>query len=175
MGRLRHLSALAAAGVGAALLAACGASGTGAGQTGTGAAASGGPGLQLANCMRSHGVTNFPDPSPNGSIRLVPGTGINPQSPAFMSAQKACARYGPKGGGPIRMSASQRRQAVAFAECVRAHGMPNFPDPSLGRPAGAGTVIALHGMVFVFTSGFDPRSPAFRRAATACGVKLPPG
>jgi hypothetical protein len=44
--------------------------------------------------MRSHGVPNFPDPSFNGdriAIRIQPGTGINPGSPAFKHAQAACA------------------------------------------------------------------------------------
>jgi hypothetical protein len=54
-------------------------------------------GLEFARCMRSHGVPNFPDPKvvtgANGQQEAyLPG--INPQSPAFQSAAKAC------GGGP---------------------------------------------------------------------------
>ena len=73
------------------------------------------------------------------------------------------------------MSASERRQALAFAKCVRAHGVPDFPDPTLTAPSGAHFAIALRGMVFAFTSAFNPRSPAFRHAAGACGVPLPGG
>jgi hypothetical protein len=52
----------------------------------------------LAECMRSHGVPKFPDPSSNGSLLLTPSSGIDPNSPQFQTAQKDCARYFP--GGP---------------------------------------------------------------------------
>jgi hypothetical protein len=52
--------------------------------------------LAMSRCMRSHGVPNFPDPQfqsgPGGGgvgIRIG-GAGINPSSPAFQAAQKAC-------------------------------------------------------------------------------------
>jgi len=168
----RRLRLTAAAATCAALLAACGSSG--ASGTGTTSAAAGrDPALQFSNCMRAHGVTNFPDPSSGGGLLLNSKSGINPQSPAFQAAQKACGRYAPGGGGTPHMSASARRQALAFAKCVRAHGVPNFPDPSETAPSGAHAVIALKGMVFAFTSAFDPRSPAFRHAAAACGLRLP--
>lgn len=53
--------------------------------------------LRFSKCMRGHGVRNFPDPKfingPDGNQRVdLPG--INPQSPAFQTAAKAC------GGGP---------------------------------------------------------------------------
>jgi hypothetical protein len=163
---------MVAAFAGAMLLAACGSSSPGGGGTGTAAANRDLP-LEFATCMRSHGVSNFPDPGPGGGIQIGPNSGVNPRSPAFQAAQKACARYAPIKGGPTTMSASERRQALAFAECVRAHGVPNFPDPSLTTPSGAHFAIALRGMVFAFTSAFDPRSPAFRHAASACGVPLP--
>jgi hypothetical protein len=53
--------------------------------------------------MRAHGV-DVPDPQVgNGGIMIQKGSGpkIDPQSPAFRSAQKACATYLP-GGGPGR-------------------------------------------------------------------------
>ena len=59
--------------------------------------------LAMSRCMRSHGVPNFPDPKfqsgPNGGLGIgmdLNGSGINPSSPAFQAAQKACA---PKGAG----------------------------------------------------------------------------
>jgi hypothetical protein len=170
-----HAAWLAAIALGsAAMLAACGASTSNGAGTGT-TAASANPGLQYANCMRSHGVTSFPDPGSGGGRiqKIGPGTGIDPQSPAFQAAEKACGRFGPKIGGPTHMSASDQRRALAFAECVRAHGVPSFPDPSESAPADATAVISLKGMVFAFTSDFDLRSPAFQRAAGQCGVRLP--
>jgi len=71
------------------------------------------------------------------------------------------------------MSESQKLRALAFAKCMRGHGVPNFPDPTLGPSTGAGAALALRGMVFAFSGGLDPRSPAFRQAAAACGLGLP--
>jgi hypothetical protein len=49
--------------------------------------------LKFAQCMRSHGVPNFPDPQVSGghvTMQLSPSSGIDPNSPAFQSAQQAC-------------------------------------------------------------------------------------
>jgi hypothetical protein len=51
--------------------------------------------LAMSRCMRSHGVPNFPDPQfksgPGGGIGVqLSGPGVNPSSPAFQAAQKAC-------------------------------------------------------------------------------------
>jgi hypothetical protein len=50
--------------------------------------------LQLAKCIRVHGVPNFPDPTASGAI---PQNGINPNSPAMKAALKA---WPPPGGPP---------------------------------------------------------------------------
>jgi hypothetical protein len=49
--------------------------------------------IKFARCMRSHGVPNFPDPqvvSGHMTMQFSPGSGIDPNSPAFQSAQQAC-------------------------------------------------------------------------------------
>ncbi len=128
--------------------------------------------LKFSNCMRAHGVPNFPDPSPGGGLKLTPQSGLNAFSPSFQSAQKDCSKYAPGGGRVPRMSASDRRKALKFAQCVRTHGDPNFPDPSLSVQPGT-PVIALRGMFFPVGTGFDPRAPAFKQAAAACGFRVP--
>jgi hypothetical protein len=70
------------------------------------------------------------------------------------------------------MSESQRQAALTFAKCMRAHGQPDFPDPTLGAPGAATRVIVLRGMFFPLGPGIDPLSPAFRQAADACGLRL---
>ncbi len=47
--------------------------------------------LYLAKCMHAHGVPNFPDPTSKG-LTFSPSSGINPNSPAFLAAQKRCQR-----------------------------------------------------------------------------------
>ncbi|HTX01390.1 MAG TPA: hypothetical protein VMD59_21575 [Acidimicrobiales bacterium] len=46
--------------------------------------------LEYARCMRSHGITTFPDPSPNGGFPIGSRSGIDPGSPIYDLAQKAC-------------------------------------------------------------------------------------
>jgi hypothetical protein len=124
--------------------------------------------------MRAHGVPNFPDPNPEGDLEITAGSGIDPQSPAFQRAQQACSQYAPPIGPAHAMSASDRRRAVVFAQCMRAHGQPDFPDPTIGTPTPrtTGRVLALRGMFFAIGTGIDPKSLAFRQAARACGLNV---
>jgi hypothetical protein len=47
--------------------------------------------ISLSKCMRANGIPNFPDPTfNNGSQSLNLGPGLNPNSPAFRRAAKAC-------------------------------------------------------------------------------------
>ncbi len=129
--------------------------------------------LKFSNCMRSHGVPNFPDPQAGGGLKLAIGSGLDPFSPSFQAAQKACAKYNPGGGGPPpKMSASDRRKALKFAQCVRTHGDSSFPDPTLSVQPGT-PVIALRGMFFPVGQSFDPQAPGFKQAASACGFGVP--
>jgi hypothetical protein len=153
-------------------LAACGSAGQPSG-TGT-AAAAGHPSrdLEFSRCMRRHGVPNFPDPTANG---LQIPVGVDTRSPAFRSAQQACKRFLPNNGAPPATSAKDRAAALAFSRCMRSHGVTGFPDPAFTPPQGASRILALRGMVFALSPTISPKSPAFRRAATACGVPPPSG
>jgi hypothetical protein len=49
--------------------------------------------LRFADCMRSHGITSFPDPDHDGVFTL-PAT-ISQQAPAFVRAARACEKVQP--------------------------------------------------------------------------------
>lgn len=119
---------------------------------------------KFASCMRSHGVSNFPDPSANGSLTF---SGVNPDSPAFQNAQKACRKYMPNGGQPPSPAeqAKMQAQALKFSACMRAHGVPKFPDPQF---SGGHASLRIGP-----SSGIDPRSPVFQAAQKACQKDLP--
>ena len=93
-------------------------------------------GLKFSACMRTHGVTNFPDPSAGGGIKINVGSGINPFSPAFKVAQTACRKLlpGPLGGNqhPTAQQIASTRQ---ISECMRQHGVTGFPDPTFTPPS----------------------------------------
>jgi hypothetical protein len=112
--------------------------------------------VAYAQCMRSHGVSGFPDPTPNPNGT---GGGFNisgqlSSSPQFKSANQACQPLLPGGSSTPQPSAQQMAEEVKLAACMRSHGFSSFPDPN---SQGA----------FNF-SGIDTNSPQFQSALRAC-------
>jgi hypothetical protein len=123
--------------------------------------------LKLAECMRSHGVANFPDPNGQG---VIEGSGIDPNSPAFQRAQQRCAKDLGAGQGtrsPAQIAQAQAA-ALAFSKCMRSHGVPAFPDPQFSS-SGGGISISIRGKA----GGLDPRSLIFQKAQRTCASLLP--
>jgi hypothetical protein len=110
-------------------------------------------------CMRKQGVT-LPDPGSQGASTLDPKLA---DSPRFKKAQKACRSLLP-GGGTVtpRPDPEDQEKMLAYARCMRSHGLPNFPDPS-----GQG------GFAIGQDSGIDPKSAQFKAAQEACKDLLP--
>jgi hypothetical protein len=139
--------------------------------------------LAYANCMRSHGAPDFPDPNSRGDFQLrpvrvenghtTPVEDLIPSSPAFQAAQRACGSFGSAGR---QVTPAQEKQAfgteLTAAACMRANGVPGYPDPKF-----------IDGSIDLeFNGKFNPNSPAFERAAKRCGKpgvplagSLPPG
>jgi hypothetical protein len=125
--------------------------------------------LKFSECMRANGVANFPDPNGQGVIQ---GSGIDPNSPAFEKAQQKCAKYmGRKGGAPSpAQQAAMEAAALKFSQCMRSHGVADFPDPTFGS---GGAVRISIGGPGKSSSGLDPNSPIFQKAQQTCGSLLP--
>jgi hypothetical protein len=158
----------------AAAIAACGGTASDSNVSGSSSPSSNGNAdfVKYAECMRTHGVTNFPDPS-GGGIHIPAGAGINPASPAFQAAQAKCTHLLP-GGGPPKgpPSAQDKLAALRISECMRSHGISGFPDPTYklpSNPAGYGQISDHDGVVLAVPSTIDASSPAFQQAANACG------
>lgn len=124
--------------------------------------------LAYSQCMRSHGVPNFPDPNSNGAIAFnaQKGTSGNLNSPRMQSADKACRHLLPNGG---QTSAPQQQQQILsqllkFSQCMRSHGVPNFPDPTVSN----GMIELRRG-----GRGVNPQSPQFQSAQRACQSLMP--
>jgi hypothetical protein len=127
--------------------------------------------LAFSECMRSHGVPNFPDPSSGGGIHITLAMGINPRSPAFKAARAGCKRLLPGGGPGGAPSASDREQMLATSMCMRAHGVTGFPDPTTTPPSSTnyGEVLGRGGVFLAVPDTINQDSPAYRQAAAACG------
>jgi hypothetical protein len=136
------------------------------------------PLLARSQCMRAHGVPDFPDPIKANGSEGFPGTvrqadgsmtieGVTFRGPAFEAAEQACPQGGTAAHGST-LSERRKESFVAQARCIRRHGVPNFPDPLFG-PRGWGVSVPLK-------AGQDPDSPAFLKAEKACasvGTPLP--
>lgn len=117
-----------------------------------------------ARCMRSHGVPGFPDPKVNVSPgHASVGFAVNPSetgSPKFTSAQKTCSKILPAPSGDNKTERqAQARNLLAFARCLRAKGIHDFPDPNAQGQLPLPTVVA---------AGVDIQSRKFLDAATSC-------
>lgn len=127
--------------------------------------------LAYSKCMRSHGVRNFPDPNASGGIQINgsasnggnASNGLNPGSPQFTSANNACQHLLPNGGQPTpQQQQAAQQNALKMAQCMRTHGVPNFPDPQF---VSGGVRISIKA-----GSGVDPGSPEFQKAQEECGM-----
>jgi hypothetical protein len=138
--------------------------------------------LALAQCMRGHGVPNFPDPNAsgsytltsNGSIEGAGGSSIDINSSQAQAAYGDCRHLLP--GAPsiaqLEQRVQQEQQASARAlpgllkweQCVRSHGVPTFNLGLGGQSPAPGQSGAV-----------NPNSPAFQSALTSCQHLLPPG
>jgi hypothetical protein len=165
--------------VAALLLAGCGRDGQ------PGAARTGAPddaqllalGKQVSQCVRDHGVAGFPDPYFDGDGQLT-----LPQFDAAMERSAAAAldgacrdirdrldtatqeRSGRKDRQAPPMSAEDLAKLRQYTQCMREHGLPNWPDPDatgtyhlrgLGFPEGLG-------------KGDRPIDATFHAALRAC-------
>jgi hypothetical protein len=139
-------------------------------------------GLAYAQCMRSHGEPNFPDPSVNGSIQL--NSGVDPSSSVFQSAQTKCQKQHPGGGFPSPGTTTTPTPAALahmfrVAQCMRARGVSQFPDPTTKVPSksagfanGDGVVSDRDGVILEFPSTLDMQSTQFTHAAAVCKFAL---
>lgn len=143
-------------------LAACSATADGSASPPNGASSRSGAGtagpLAFARCMRTHGVHDFPDPNSNGSFDLSGEGALSPTNPTYRSAAQACRSLGSAGKGAAPSPTPQQIAAtVQFAQCMRTHGVPTYPDPNSN-----GIIPGIRHF------GIDPSSPAFQSATAAC-------
>ena len=108
--------------------------------------------LEFVQCMRTHGVSNLPDSAvsaSDGHLAIAMPAGVK-REPAFASASMACGKY-LRSGLPVKHVNVQ--EELNFANCMRSHGITDFPDP---KPGGGFNIV------------FNTTSPQFEAAASAC-------
>jgi hypothetical protein len=108
--------------------------------------------------MRKHGLPKFPDPNSQGDLFITPENNPGgPNSPTYLAAQKACQSLQPGFLSTPAEKATANAKALAYARCIRAHGIVNFPDPN-----GQGLI------VISAASNVAEGSPEYDKAQKAC-------
>jgi hypothetical protein len=180
----RTAAAIIATAALALLAAACGASPPSTGSGGSshpGGSSSTSPAIAFSRCMRSNGVSRFPDPDPDsgGGIPKADAQRLGVSSSQLQAAESACQHLLPSTGSIDQqteqcMTAGDCPPALvqqvlnlerSFAQCMRSHGVPNWPDPTLdsqGRP------------VFIISisrdlGGVDPHTAQMTAEQDECG------
>ena len=120
--------------------------------------------LVYARCIRSHGVSLWPQPESSGvfdKTKLTPRR-LGVGEVQIGTAQKACRSLAPAYSATVQPQVLA--QALTFSRCMRAHGATNFPDPESN-----GAIVIPHAM---------ESSPAYLAALNYCvhtyGVPPPP-
>jgi hypothetical protein len=121
--------------------------------------------LAFADCMRTNGMPNFPDPQhfAGGNLKLTIQQ-FGASNSQFQSAMSACNHLLPTNGGsaPQETAAQQRTRladGLSFAKCMRSHGVGRFPDPT----AQGDLTVEM-----VEAQGIDVHSPAVLHVVQTC-------
>src|SRR3954451_21432205 len=109
-------------------------------ETGTGNSSSGGgantkltardKAVKFSECIRAHGVSDFPDPDAKNQYQY--GVSVSPA--VWKQATTACKDLQPPGTLSSKRTPKQQSASLRFAQCVRDHGVKDFPDPVNGEP-----------------------------------------
>ena len=130
------------------------------GSNSSGAAGGGSPGssasasaVAYSACVRAHGVPNYPDPGSAGNLPKGSAQAFGVSNSQYQGAQRACRHLLPNsdtrftaaltqcletGDCPHALVQRALTEGLGFARCMRDHGVPNWPDPtvdSMGRPS----------------------------------------
>jgi hypothetical protein len=139
--------------------------------------------VAYSRCMRSRGVPDFPDPPSSGEVPKADSQQLGVSSSQLQAAQRACQHLYPSSGGSLGASLRQCEETGncppamvqqvmsamrLFSQCMRSHGVANWPDPTVdseGRP----------GFNLVPIPSTDWNSPQVQNKIYECENVMPAG
>ena len=86
--------------------------------------------VKFAECIRAHGVSDFPDPNAKNDFEY----GVSVSETVWTQAVTACKDLQPPGTLSSKRTSKQQSATLRLANCVRANGVKDFPDPVNGEP-----------------------------------------
>jgi hypothetical protein len=162
-------ASLVAAGV--LLAAGCGASTSSTKAPDAGGSANSPSPARYTDCMRSHGVPDYPAPDSSGQLPKITPSNVQQLGISlsrFNTAQTACGKFWPYQAPTAAQARQELADYLKFARCMRTHGLPGFPDPA-AESGGPRFLISIS------KDGFNPRSAGVLAKAHECGHLLPTG
>jgi hypothetical protein len=180
---MRTAAAIIATAAVALLTAACSGSpsstGNGSSPAAGGSASSPATSLQKAvafsRCVRSRGVPNWPDPSSSGQIPKESAQQLGVSGARLQVALNACQHLLPDTGNVDDDPAALNQwwtEMRHFAQCMHAHGVANWPDPSPYPQDPVRPTFNLHAAGIGFHQGAQPgnivNSPQIEAKVRAC-------
>jgi hypothetical protein len=169
--RARGAAVITVMAAAALLTAACSGSpsSTGSGSPNAGGSANSPSAVAYSQCVRSHGVPAFPGPDSSGQIpKITAGQQVGVSDSRLTAAQGACQDLWPYQAPTQVQQRQQLTDDLKFAQCMRSHGVPNFPDPT-----NSGGHVEF--VISVSRDGFNPHSPQILAKAHECQHVLPAG
>jgi hypothetical protein len=122
-------------------------SSTGSGSPNARGSASSPSAVAYSACIRSHGVPNFPDPDSSGNLPKADPQQLGVSTSQLQAAQQPCQHQLPSTGSTEEQQqetqcamAGDCSQSLVqhwlsglrtLAQCLRSHGVPNWPDPTI--------------------------------------------
>jgi hypothetical protein len=110
--------------------------------------------MNMVACFRAHGMPNWPDPNydPRDGRWHLDGP------PLKAETRQACASVLPHATPASPVPSAQFHDLLQYAQCMRANGVPDWPDPNIDG---------------VFVTNRNPKTdPAVQAAEPSCGKYL---
>jgi len=122
--------------------------------------------------MRSHGVSNFPDPSGSGGVRKETAQQLGISESVLDTANSDCQSLllpGESLSGQATQTVIPQEQQdyLNVTACMHSHGFPTFPEPAFSR---------MGQVEFPMVQQLlDISSPGFAQAYHTCQKLIPTG
>jgi hypothetical protein len=127
--------------------------------------------------MRANGVPKYPDPDSSGRLPKGDGSAFDVSNSVFQAAEHTCQHLLPTSGSfddlshqciqagdcPPALVQQMLTADRKFAQCMRAHGVPNWPDPTIGPNGGPVFKVSAAGITHTQT-----HSPPMENTINAC-------
>ena len=133
--------------------------------------------VAYSQCMRADGVPKYPDPASGGQLPKGDAQAFGVSDSQFQAAQHTCQHLLPTGGSfdeqshecieagdcPPALVQQMLTADRKFAQCMRIHGVPTWPDPVIGPNGGPVFKVSAAGITHTQT-----HSPPMENTIMAC-------